>query len=208
MHVDTGEAQDYSLSPMWRDLGLTKRDWERTSQAVRTTLLAPQRQVRLMGLRFTAYEKQLAKMRQQIAQVDDLKAEVAELRERLSQNSSNSARPPSSDPPSSQPKPQGEPKGRKRGAQPGQQGRSRKLKPANEVDHIIELKPVSCTLCGHRLQGDDPQPTRHQVSEVPRVKAEVTEYQRHMLRCEVCDTENRAVYPRGYGRTGWFERCG
>ena len=27
--------------------------------------------------------------------------------------------------------------------------------------------------------GDDPQPTRHQMSEVPRAKAEVTEYRRH-----------------------------
>ena len=73
---------------MWRDLGITKRDWERTPQAVRNTLLALQQQVRLMGIRFTAYEKQIAELRQQVAQVDDLKAEINELRERLGQNSS------------------------------------------------------------------------------------------------------------------------
>ena len=79
---------------MWRDLRLTKRDWDRTPHAVRTLLLALQQQVRLMGIRFTAYEKQLAALRQQVTTVDDLKAEIAELRERLSQNSSNSSKPP------------------------------------------------------------------------------------------------------------------
>ncbi len=83
---------------MWRDLRLTKRDWDRTPKAARTLLLALQQQVRLMGIRFTAYEKQLAGLREQVAEVDDLKAEIAELRERLSQNSSNSSRPPSTDP--------------------------------------------------------------------------------------------------------------
>ena len=42
---------------MWRDLGLTKRDWDRTPHAVRTLLPAQQQQLRLMSIRFTAYEK-------------------------------------------------------------------------------------------------------------------------------------------------------
>src|ERR687883_2117949 len=97
---------------MWRDLGLTKRDWDRTPPAVRTLLLALQQQLRLMTIRFTAYEKQLATLREQVAEVEDLKAEIAELRERLGQNSSNSSRPPSSDPPTYKPKPPRESKGR------------------------------------------------------------------------------------------------
>src|SRR5215207_2314386 len=110
---------------MWRDLGLTNRDWDRTPHAVRTLLLALQQQVRMMGIRFTAYEKQLASLREQVAQADDLKAEIAELRERLGQNSSNSSRPPSTAPPSYKSKPPREPKGRKRGGQPGHQGSTR-----------------------------------------------------------------------------------
>jgi hypothetical protein len=50
---------------MWRDLGITKQEWDATPQAVRTLLLALQQQVRLMGIRFTAYEKQLATFREQ-----------------------------------------------------------------------------------------------------------------------------------------------
>lgn len=181
---------------MWRDLGITKQEWEQTPPAVRTVLLSLQHQVRLMGIRFTAYEHQIADLRQQIATVDDLKAEIAELRERLGQNSSNSSKPPSSDPPSSTRKPASEPKGRQRGAQPGHQGKSRNLKPVDEVDTVIELRPASCQQCGDVLRGDDPRPTRHQVSEIPRVRAEVTEYRRHTLRCLACGTQNQAAWPK------------
>jgi transposase len=120
---------------MWRDLGISEQDWKVTPLSVRTALLALEQQVRLMGIRFSAYEQQLASLREQVTQVDDLKAEVADLRERLGQNSSNSSKPPSSDPPSYNPQPRREPKGRKRGGQPGHQGSARRLLPAAEVDH-------------------------------------------------------------------------
>ena len=110
---------------MWRDLGISEQEWAATPLAVRTVVLALQQQVRLMGIRFTAYETQIAGLQEQVAKVDDLKAEIAELRERLGQNSSNSSKPPSSDPPSYKPQPRREPKGRKRGGQPGHQGRVR-----------------------------------------------------------------------------------
>src|SRR4051812_8454839 len=83
---------------MWRDLGISEQDWKATPLAIRTTLLGLQQQVRLRDLRFVAYEKQLASLRDEVATVDDLKAEIAELRERLGQNSFNSSKPPSSDP--------------------------------------------------------------------------------------------------------------
>lgn len=192
---------------MWRDLGLTKRDWDRTPHAVRTLLLALRQQVRLMGIRFTAYEKQLASLREQVAQVDDLKAEIAELRERLGQNSSNSSRPPSTDPPSYKSKPPHEPKGRKRGGQPGHQGHTRQLVPVEEVSHVIDLKPQRCTRCGQRLRGADPQAERHQVSEVPPVIVEVTEYRRHSLCCSACGAVTQAQWPAGVARTSFGPRA-
>jgi len=186
---------------MWRDLGITKHDWDRTPQAVRTVLLALEHQVRLMGIRFTAYEKQTADFRQQVAQVDDLKAEIAELRERLGQNSSNSSKPPSSDPPSYKAKPAAEAKERKRGAQPGHPGKARTLKPEAEVDQVIDFKPVSCKQCGRPLGGTDTHPERHQVSEVPSVPVILTEYRRHTLSCQDCGIKTRAEWraemPRG-----------
>jgi transposase len=192
---------------MWRDLGLTKRDWDRTPHAVRTLLLALQQQLRLMTIRFTAYEKQLASLREQVAEVDDLKAEIAELRERLGQNSSNSSRPPSSDPPSYNPKPPRESKGRKRGGQPGHQGHARQLLPVEEVDHIIDLKPQRCMRCGQRLRGADPQAERHQVSEVPPVRVEVTEYRRHSLGCSTCGAVTQAHWPADVARTSFGPRA-
>jgi transposase len=191
---------------MWRDLGISEQDWKATPLAVRTALLSLQQQVRLMGIRFSAYEKQFASLREQVAEVDDLKAEVAELRERLGQNSSNSSKPPSSDPPSYKPSPPHSPKSRKRGGQPGHQGSTRKLLPAEEVDHLVELRPAACDGCGRRLRGDDPQPERHQVSEVPRARAEVTEYRRHTLRCGGCGRLTRADWPAGVRQTSFGPR--
>src|SRR5829696_8252223 len=147
---------------MWRDLGISEQDWKATPLAVRTALLSLQQQVRLMGIRFSAYEQQLAALRDEASTVDDLQAEIAELRERLGQNSSNSSRPPSSDPPSYKPKPPREPKGRKRGGQPGHQGSTRKMLPAEELDHIVELRPTNCRKCGHRLRGSDDRAERRQ----------------------------------------------
>lgn len=192
---------------MWRDLGISEQEWAATPQAVRTTLLALQQQVRLMSIRFTAYEKQLAALREQVATVEDLKAEISELRERLGQNSGNSSRPPSSDPPSYERKPKREPKGRKRGGQPGHQGSARRLLPAEEVDHLVELKPPACAGCGRKLRGDDPVPERHQLSEAPVVQAEVTEYRRHALRCRWCGAVTRADWPAGVARTSFGPRA-
>src|SRR5262245_62741267 len=102
---------------MWRDLNITKQDWERTPAAARTFLLSLQQQGRLLLIRCAAYDKEIAALRQQATQIDDLKAEMAELRERLRQNSQNSSKPPSSDPPSQRTKSTSEPTGRKRGGQ-------------------------------------------------------------------------------------------
>jgi transposase len=192
---------------MWRELGISEQDWKATPLAVRTALLALQQQVRLMGIRFSAYEKQLASLREQVTQVDDLKAEVAELRERLGQNSSNSSKPPSSDPPSYKTSPRREPRGRKRGGQPGHQGSSRRLLPADEVDRLVELKPAACSACGRKLRGADLTPERHQVSELPPVHAEVTEYRRHALRCQGCGTLTRAGWPAEMPRGAFGSRA-
>src|SRR4051812_41284667 len=62
-----------------------------------------------------------------------LHARVRELEVQLSQNSTNSSRPPSSDPPQAPTRPKAPPSGRKRGGQLGHRGACRALLPVEQV---------------------------------------------------------------------------
>lgn len=122
--------------------------------------------------------------------------EVSALREQVGRNSQNSSRPPSSDPPGMRSKKR-TPSGRKQGGQPGHEGASRKLRPVSEVKEVIPVKPEKCQQCGHHLSGEDSAPRRHQVTEIPRMVAETTEYQLHMLECPECGAHTSADLPAG-----------
>src|SRR3989449_4149997 len=120
---------------------------------------------------------------------------VAQLEARLNQTSRNSSKPPSSDPPGARPRSTKEPTGRKSGGQPGHEGHGRKLKPESEVDQIIDVRPEHCGQCGTLLLGEDPEPERHQVTELPRITPVVTEYRRHCLWCVACGARTQAAWP-------------
>jgi transposase len=187
--------------------GISNEDWQLTPDSVQKAFSALYHQLLMIEMRAEAYERQLALLREQIAQIDDLKAELAELRERLGQNSNNSSKPPSTDPPHSPQKNSNEVTGRGRGKQRGQKGFGRKLKSIEQVDYIVDLRPVRCKNCDHLLMGEDTHPARHQVSEVPRCEAEVTEYRRHTLRCLVCGTSNQASWPEDMAASSFGPRA-
>jgi transposase len=126
-----------------------------------------------------------------------LQQRVDELEQRLNLNSTNSSMPPSSDPPHVKRPPPKPRSGRKRGGQPGHEHRKRPLVPPEQVKQVISLKPPACRRCGHELQGDDPQPRRHQVAEIPPFQPEVTEYRLHRLTCTGCGTRTCASLPQG-----------
>jgi transposase len=132
---------------------------------------------------------------EQQAQIVALTKRVAELEEKLGLNSSNSSRPPSSDPPWARPKPKLKKGKRKRGGQPGHPKHERTLVSPEKVDKVVTLKPSRCGRCGARLIGLDTEPERHQVFEVPEVKAHVTEYQLHTLSCG-CGACTKASLPK------------
>lgn len=129
-----------------------------------------------------------------VERVEALEREVAQLKARLAQNSQNSSKPPSTDPPGTQ-RPPKQSSGRRPGGQPGHRGVTRAV--AAQVDEVVELKPQRCGHCGRALRGSDPQPHRHQVTELPPVLPHVTEYRQHTLACADCGHETRAGLPEG-----------
>jgi transposase len=132
------------------------------------------------------------------SRVAALEAMVQPLREQVQQTSRTSSRPPSSDPPQALGKrPRHEPTGRRPGGQPGHEGQARALWPGEAVDVVIPVTPTRCRRCQHLLQGEDPQPQRHQVTEIPPVQPVVTEYQLHRLVCPACGEETHAPGPAG-----------
>ena len=131
------------------------------------------------------------------AQVASLLQRVAELEERLRKSSSNSSKPPSSDGPSGVRRPKKRPSGRKPGGQPGHKKHHRELVPVEKVNAIIPCIPKQCEKCAGFLRGQDPEPHRHQVFELPRVVPVVTEYQQHALDCGLCGHRTLGRLPEG-----------
>jgi transposase len=62
---------------------------------------------------------------------------------------------------------------------------------------VIPCHPTACRRCGHGLAGDDPEPLRHQVFELPVIQLDCTEYERHRLTCPECGTATCAELPAG-----------
>lgn len=145
------------------------------------------------------YEQRIAVLEQQ---VQDLTQQVHELKARLDQNSTNSSRPPSTDPIGVKRRPSK----KRRGGQKGHLRRTRALVPPERVASVTECKPTSCRRCGHALSGEDADPLRHQVAELPPIEPEVHEYRLHRLPCPHCQTVTCGALPDGVPRTAFGPR--
>lgn len=135
-------------------------------------------------------------LRRRVAEREGL---VRDLQARLGQNATNSSLPPSANPPSA-PKPVvKEPTGRKPGAQPGHAPCQRSRLPAERVAAVIRYLPTTCRCCQAALPAEpgphDPEPTWHQVAELPEVAARSTEHQGHTRTCPHGGTPNHAALP-------------
>jgi transposase len=141
-------------------------------------------------------EKQFADAEKQIA---DLERQLAGRKK----NSTNSSKPPSSDGLAGEQRPRGRKHKSKRkpGAQPGHPGHHRQLVSSTEVSVIEVLVPKQCGQCGGSLPQapgkvvTEGEPRRHQVTEVPPVKANITEYQFPNVICGHCGKATRAPLP-------------
>jgi transposase len=139
--------------------------------------------------------------------IDDYERHIAELKKRilglekkvLKLTPQNSSIPPSTQHPHAKdalkPKKSKKRKPRKRGGQPGHRRATRPLVPTVDCDEVVTLRPEQCRKCNAALKGNDPQPLRHQVFELPEIKPIVTEYQQHRLTCPCCATQTCASLP-------------
>jgi transposase len=133
-----------------------------------------------------------------LAEIAELKARIAQLERQVSgKTPQNSSLPPSTQHPHARPQPRGRRSKKKRGGQPGHDKHERPLIPTDECDDVQRLKPTECRRCGTKLVGSDPEPLRHQVWELPEIKPEVIEYQRHRLTCPRCGETTCAELPVG-----------
>jgi transposase len=146
-------------------------------------------------------------LRAALQRIAALESEVVELKARLKQTSHNSSKPPSSDPPGTPPR-QSTPTGRKPGGQPGHKGTKRDLLPPEQVDAFVKVAATKCGGCEARLVrgGDAPEARRHQVTELPKVKPHVTEYQLEYGYCRGCDDWTCAPLPEGISESSFGPR--
>lgn len=132
-----------------------------------------------------------------LAITETQQARIEELERRLGMNSRNSSKPPSTDQPGTRPV-NHEPSGRKPGGQPGHEAHFRQPVPAEEVTQTKVVKPTRCGHCYKPLKGEDLNPRRFQVFDLPaRIKLEVIEYLLQTLECPHCHHRTAAKLPRG-----------
>ena len=138
------------------------------------------------------------RLEETLAELAAAEKRIAELEARLRQNSRNSSKPPSSDPPGSE-RPKGESSERKRGGQPGHEPSRRELLPPERVDRFEDHWPSTCEHCRaplpQQLRSEVGEPTRHQVTEMPEVRAHVTEHRLHQQHCDACGHSTEAKLP-------------
>jgi transposase len=158
--------------------GISEADWLATPAAVRGFLLAQQQEIEELRGQLTA-----------------LATELARLREQISRSSRNSSRPPSSDGPGFKPPERRKGSGRKRGGQPGHPGAGPELLSIERVDAVVDHHPDACRRCGALLEGEDPEPLRHQLIEIPPITPLVIEHRLHRLVCPCCSRRTCATLP-------------
>lgn len=143
------------------------------------------------------------------AVVTVLSERLAYIEEQLKQNSQNSSRPPSSD----GLKQPNKPKARKKKNAPrcctsdGRSSRTkRRLYPLEACSEVHRHVPETCRHCGEQLTGEDERPYRHQILEIPTLRAYIIEHQLHQLECTCCGQKTRGAMPFEVPSTGYGDR--
>ena len=127
--------------------------------------------------------------------ITELKKRIKALEDRLSQNSTNSSKPPSTDWPKKK-RSLRKKTGRSPGGQKGHKGYN--LKMVDNPESIRVHRVSTCSKCGSSLE--DVLPTgyrKRQVFDLPPIKVEVTEHRTEEKICPHCGQLNEAFFPGG-----------
>jgi transposase len=156
----------------------TPQDWEHTPSTVQVYLR-------------TMHDK-----------LGQLQARVETLEAHLTQNSTTSHRPPSSDSPYKKRRQRSTATtSRKAGGQPGHPGHGQALLPPTAVH---EVRPERCA-CGNTTFALTAPYHTHQVIELPPITMDATHWVLHRSWCAVCGTWNKAQVPAAHA-TGYGPR--
>lgn len=144
-----------------------------------------------MGVPMPATEVECAGCRAHLLRISELEARLLELECKLRDLEDKLKPPPPKRPHEPQPPaPPKKPTGKKRGAQPGHSPKLKKFLPKERVTEFVNYIPKTCEKCDKALSAEagpnDPEPTRHQLFELPEIRVDVTEYQGHSRTCSCC----------------------
>jgi transposase len=135
-----------------------------------------------------------AQMEAQQQQIAVLTARVQQLEGRLSKDSHNSSKPPSSDPPARKPVSLRKKTGKSSGGQKGHPGTT--LSFSETPDQILWHRPSLCTACGGTLsEAAEVGSEKRQVWDLPPLRLLVTEHRAVCCVCPTCHTTNPGVFP-------------
>ena len=120
---------------------------------------------------------------------------IAELENRLNQNSTNSSKLPSSDGYAKPaPKSQRKKSGKKPGGQYKHKGHGNSM--ADKVTETIVITPEACPCCGENLQNiTGHKKDTHYVLEIPPIEVKVTEYTNEEKTCPTCGRTISVEFP-------------
>jgi transposase len=175
---------------------LNRQELQRENKQLREEIERLRREVIESEKKVVESEKQIAEREKQIA---DLERQLAGRKK----DSTNSSKPPSSDGPAAarRLKPARCRGRRKPGGQKGHPGRHRELQPLERVDETVTVLPSGCRHCNQPLpqQIEEAETQgevhRYQVTELPPLRAHITEYQCHKVACPHCGKATRAELP-------------
>ena len=127
--------------------------------------------------------------------VQELRSRIGELESRVSKDSHNSSKPPSSDAPWKKTRSLRESSGKKSGGQAGHLGKT--LKRVSHPDSVVDAPlPRRCP-CGLALKmAVAGVHERRQVFDIPVARYQVTEHRTWQLRC-VCGCLHQSAFPEG-----------